>query len=250
VLSNNNKETLRSLVYCGYGRDFQDSTGSIDSAKVERWGKAYKWYLSGWLPKDSNAAIAELGCGYGRLLHFFRRLGYRNLQGVDISSYQVETARKIEQSVEQADVLDWLKSFSNRFDLLIALDLVEHLTREEALHFFELCFESIKPGGRLVLQTPNAESPFGLQIRYGDLTHEFIYSTDLLIRLLNRAKFHKVEVREQGPVPWGYSPASTLRWILWRVIRAGLQVWNISETGSFAEVLTRVFLISAKKPLK
>jgi hypothetical protein len=48
-------------------------------------------------------------------------------------------------------------------------------------------------------------------------------------------------------VPWGYSLASTARFLLWRLIRAGLQLWNLAETGSRLPVLTRVFLIKGDK---
>lgn len=243
-------EKLRTEIYSSYGKDFQDVSGSIDANAAVRWGKAYRWYLKGWMPRNKDAQIAELACGYGRLLQFFKQSGYTKVQGVDISPDQVNSARLVVPEVDQANVLDWLKYQIECFDLIVALDLIEHFTRDEALRFIELCFAALKPGGRLVLQTPNAESPFALQILYGDITHEWAYNVNQLSRLLKRARFQNVESREQGPVPWGYSPASTLRWIVWRVIRAGLQVWNISETGSLAKVLTRVFLISAKKPLQ
>lgn len=56
--------------------------------------------------------------------------------------------------------------------------------------------------------------------------------------------------RECGPVPWGYSLISTVRYGLWRLIRLGLFSYNLIETGSKDDgVLTRVFLSSAVKPL-
>ncbi|MCX7704381.1 MAG: class I SAM-dependent methyltransferase [Planctomycetota bacterium] len=53
-----------------------------------------KYYLP-HLPKDKNAKILELGCGYGAFLLFLKQQGYTNLIGVDISPQQVETAHKL-----------------------------------------------------------------------------------------------------------------------------------------------------------
>jgi len=166
---------------------------------------------------------------------------------VDIAPDQVALARQV-ATVDQGDLLSWLAERPERFDLLIGLDIIEHFARDEALRFLELAYASLKPGGRLVLQTPNADSPFGLQVRYGgDITHEWAYNVDGLARLLRRAGFVAIEAREQGPVPWGYSLVSTARFLVWRLIRAGLQLWNLAETGATLPVLTRVFLIKGDK---
>jgi SAM-dependent methyltransferase len=241
-------QQLRQSIYSSYGKDFQDATGYFDVASAERWGKAYFWYFRGWLPREKDARIAELACGSGKLLHFFKRNGYSRIRGVDISPDQIALARQTGLEVTQANALDWLSGFQREFDLIVSLDLVEHFTREEALRFLELCFSALKPGGRLILQTPNADSPFGLQHRYNDITHEWAFNPNQLSRLLRRAGFVDAKPREQGPVPWGYSVRSMARWITWRVIRAGLQVWNLAETGSRLPVLTRVFLITARRP--
>lgn len=240
-------ESMRQSLYSRYGHDFQDSAETFDPSAAERWGKAYDWYLRKWLPARKDAAIAELACGNGKLLHFLKQRGYTNLCGVDISPDQVNLARQVVPDPILANVLDWLGEHPQRFDLLVALDLIEHLRRDEALRFLDLCFAALKPGGRLILQTLNADSPFGLQHRYGDMTHEWAFNTNQLVRLMKRTGFACIEPHEQGPVPWGYSVISTLRWLVWRGIRAGLQLWTLAETGTRLPVLTRMFLISGTK---
>jgi 2-polyprenyl-3-methyl-5-hydroxy-6-metoxy-1,4-benzoquinol methylase len=237
---------FREVIYSSYGRDWQDAGEYFDPAAAARWGRAYGWYLRGWLPARRDAAIADLACGQGRLLYWLKSRGYTNLYGVDIAPDQVALARQV-ATVDQEDLLSWLAERPERFDLLIGLDIIEHFTRDEALRFLELAYAALKPGGRLVLQTLNADSPFGLQHRYNDITHEWAYNVNQLARLLRRAGFVAIEPREQGPVPWGYSLASTARFLVWRLIRAGLQLWNLAETGATLPVLTRVFLIKADK---
>jgi 2-polyprenyl-3-methyl-5-hydroxy-6-metoxy-1,4-benzoquinol methylase len=237
---------FREVIYSSYGRHWQDAGEHFDPGVAARWGRAYGWYLRGWLPARRDAAIADLACGQGRLLYWLKSLGYTNLYGVDIAPDQVALARQV-ATVDQEDLLSWLAERPERFDLLIGLDIIEHFARDEALRFLELAYAALKPGGRLVLQTLNADSPFGLQHRYNDITHEWAYNVNQLARLLRRAGFVAIEAREQGPVPWGYSLASTARFVVWRLIRAGLQLWNLAETGAMLPVLTRVFLIKGDR---
>jgi hypothetical protein len=62
------------------------------------------------------------------------------------------------------------------------------------------------------------------------------------------AGFGEIHARELGPVPLGYGIASTVRYLVWQTIRAGLKIWNVAETGSVGSgVFTRVFSISGIK---
>ena len=238
----------RTRIYAHYAKDFQCAGSEFNFVAAEKWGRAYRWYLRNWLPSNHDAVIAELGCGWGRLLQLFVGNGYTNVSGVDLSPDQVQLARKISPSVDEGNALQLLAQKEGHFDLIVALDLIEHLTKAEALTMLDLCFAALKPGGRFILQTPNADSPFGSQHRYGDFTHEFGLTPSLLTFLLGQAGFQTVQAREQGPVPIGYSVSSSVRFLLWRVLRSGITAWNLIETGSSGEVLTRVFMCSAVKP--
>jgi len=238
----------RTRLYTNYGKVFQSAPERFDKQAAARWGRAYEYYLRGWLPESKDARIADLACGYGRLLYFFWERGYRHITGVDISPDQVARAREVIPDVHQMHVLDFLEAHRGEFDLLTALDLIEHLTKVEVLRFLNGCFAALKPGGRLVLQTPNADSPFGMGMALNDITHEVAFNPNALGRLLAQAGFSQIEAREVGPVPWGYSLASSVRFVVWQAIRAGLVVWNLAETGSTgSRVLTRNFLIGAKR---
>ena len=125
----------------------------------------------------------------------FSKRAYKNLSAVDISTSQVEIARQVIPDVTISNALDWLEERESSFDLLISLDLVEHFNKNEALRFIALCCASLKPGSKLIIQTPNADSPFSLQHRHNDMTHEIAYTPNLLTRLLKRAGLSHVECR-------------------------------------------------------
>jgi len=238
----------RDRIYENYATNFQDAPTIFDEAAAWRWGRAYRHYLRRWLPGDKDAMIVDLACGGGKLLYFFKRMGYGNAAGVDISPEQVRLARQVTPDVEEANILDWLESHPARFDLVTGFDIVEHFNKDEVLRFLDACHGALKPGGRLILQTPNAETPWGTMHRYSDFTHEVGFNPNARSRLLALVGFARVESREQGPVPLGHSVKSTVRYLIWQSIRAGLKLWNLAETGTAGSgVFTRVFLITCEK---
>lgn len=238
----------RQIVYEQYASRFQDSAGKFNPAIARDYGRAYEYYLRGWLPTDKSARILEVGCGSGNLLYHLRRGGYGNISGVDVSPEQVELARQAGLDVTRANVLEYLQTAQEAYALILGIDIIEHLHKDEVILFLTRCHTALRNGGRIVLQTPNGESPWCTQHRYNDFTHEVCFNPNALDRLLRLTGFSEVEAREAGPVPIGYSALSTLRFILWRAIRLGLLAWNLVETGlPGSGVLTRVFLISAVK---
>ncbi len=240
--------TYRERIYENYASNFQDLSPVFDAALSHRWGRAFDHYLRGWVPKAKDAAIADVACGGGKLLHFFKERGYSNVQGVDLSREQVQIARQVIPMVHEENAIHFLERSRASFELITGLDVIEHLHKPEVLRFLDAAHDALKLGGRLVLQTPNADSPVVDAIRYGDFTHEVCFNPNALSRLMNLVGFKDIEPRESGPVPWNYSPASMFRAGVWQMFRGILKIWNLAETGSAGSgIFTRVFLISGVK---
>lgn len=236
----------RERLYARYASAVQGSGERFDVAGAERWGRAYRYYYRGWWPADRSAPVVDVACGRGWLLHLLRQLGYGDVHGVDLSPEQVALSRQVVPGVELADAVAYLDRNRGRFALVTAIDVIEHLRKDEVLDFLDAAYAALAPGGRLVLQTPNADAPFGMQLRYGDFTHELAFGPGVLDRLLRMTGFTATEARELGPVPRGYSLSSTARYALWQLLRLGCDAWNVIETGSpGSRIYTRVFAISA-----
>jgi 2-polyprenyl-3-methyl-5-hydroxy-6-metoxy-1,4-benzoquinol methylase len=240
--------SYRDRIYEKYSSNFQDLSAFFDIEASRQWGKAYRRYLRGWTPARKDAAIVDIACGGGKLLHFFKEQGYSNLQGVDLSPEQVQLARQVLTAVHHENALDFPERNPGAFDLVAGFDVIEHFHKPEVLRFLDAAFAALKPGGRLVVQTPNAESPWGTLHRYNDFTHEVCFNPNALTRLMNLSGFRDIEARETGPAPWGHSLASTVRAAVWQLFRTVFKIWNLAEFGSVGSgVFTRVFLISAVK---
>jgi SAM-dependent methyltransferase len=220
----------------------------LDREGALRWARACAYHLRGWTPERKDARILDLACGAGKLLFFFSEQGDKDLTGVDISPDQVALARQVTPDVRQESVLDHLESNPSSYDLITGYDIIEHFHKDEVLRFLDGCLNVLKPGGRLILQTPNADSPWGTMHRYNDFTHEICFNPNSLTRLLRMVGFFHIEFREAEPVPWGNSLTSSVRYVIWQTIRVGLRIWNLAETGTVGGgVWTRVFLISGVK---
>jgi 2-polyprenyl-3-methyl-5-hydroxy-6-metoxy-1,4-benzoquinol methylase len=76
-----------------------------------------------------------------------------------VSPEQVQISRQVVPMVHEEDAIDFLEQNRAYFDLITGRDIIEHLQKPEVLHFLDAVLLALKPGGRLVLQTPNADSP-------------------------------------------------------------------------------------------
>ena len=116
----------------------------------------YRWasYLAGGAVLD-----AACGTGYGAAL---LSEGVDSVVGIDVSASAVERARIRAPSctILCASLPAALGQFSDGdFDTVVSFETVEHIEDAEAL--IAGFHRVLKPGGRLLISTPNAVSPLG-----------------------------------------------------------------------------------------
>jgi SAM-dependent methyltransferase len=200
-------------------------------------------------PHDRNAAILDLGCGHGALIHLARQAGYRNLRGVDGSPEQVAASKELRiEGVERDDVMAALaKEPEEALDCLIAFDLIEHFNRNELIPLVDEVHRVLRSEGRWIIHTANAESPFGMRSRYGDLTHELAFTRTSLSQLLLSSGFSRLDCYEDKPIPHGAK--SAVRWMFWKAIRSFLRLYLVVETGDIGSdaIFSQNFLAVAFK---
>jgi 2-polyprenyl-3-methyl-5-hydroxy-6-metoxy-1,4-benzoquinol methylase len=187
-------------------------------------------HLGRHLPADRGAAILDVGCGFGGLLMHLRDRGYTDVRGVDVSPEQVAMAHRLGlTSVTLAPAAEYLADRREELDLVCAIDVLEHLERQELLQLLDAIHAALRPSGRLVLQVPNADGPFASRMRYFDLTHERAFTGKSIAQALRAAGFTRVSIHPVHPAVHGVP--SAVRWALWHVIRVGLTGYLAVETG-------------------
>jgi len=103
------------------------------------------------LPVSESLDILDVGCSYGYLTNALRKLGH-NARGIDISVQAVEYSKKMYGDFfENKEIED----VEGSYNMIIAIELIEHLARP--FKFVKKCAELLKPGGKLIITTPNQD---------------------------------------------------------------------------------------------
>jgi 2-polyprenyl-3-methyl-5-hydroxy-6-metoxy-1,4-benzoquinol methylase len=242
-------ERLRARVYGTYVSGRRTSIAPSALNGLQSRAAHLEKIIRNHFPADRNARIIDLGCGHGALIHFLRKAGYSNIEGVDRSPEQVAAASRLGiEGVKEGDLLSALAAMPDgRCDVVVTLDVIEHFHKGELLEFVDEVRRVLRQGGRWIVHGPNAESPFGARMRYGDFTHEMAFTRESISQLLLASGFTQVECYEEAPVAHGVG--SAVRWLLWKGIRAGLMFYLAVETGAFdhGEIFTQNLLAVAVK---
>lgn len=113
--------------------------------------------------------VIELGFGSGSFLAFAREAG-AEVVGVEVQHELVEKACAAGVTAcQRLDAL--LPDRAGDFQLIVALDVFEHLDHALIHSTLETAAALLAPGGLLILRAPNGQSPFGRRTQYGDCTH-------------------------------------------------------------------------------
>jgi 2-polyprenyl-3-methyl-5-hydroxy-6-metoxy-1,4-benzoquinol methylase len=111
------------------------------------------------IPK--NAAVLEVGCGFGSFLDLVQEKRQADVKGIDLSSAAIEVAQSQRRPVAVEDVVELAAREPETFDVVCAFQVLEHVP--EPRSFLDACIRLLKPGGRLCLGLPNNDGYLGKQ---------------------------------------------------------------------------------------
>ncbi|MBJ7437638.1 MAG: class I SAM-dependent methyltransferase [Sphingopyxis sp.] len=189
--------------------------------------------------------VADLGCGPGTLVAWLKNQGFTQVSGVDFSHEQVANAHALGlEEVVQGDIFDFL-STNKDFDLLFARDVIEHFDRQMVFDFLAAARGALRPGGRLILQVPNAQSPYFGRVRYGDFTHELAFTAGSMRQVLNAVGYSSASIHPWRPV--AFNLKSRVRSIAWRLLEPVLQLPIVVESATRDPIVTMNLIAVAEK---
>lgn len=162
--------------------------------KWKGWGQGtpvpawLKDYFAGEVKRagiTAGAHLLEVGFGNGEFLKWARDAGYK-IEGVEILEELVDQASLHDQKAYLLNLAEKLPAnhpFQNKFDALLALDVLEHLDVDASIQLLKNAAQLTKVGGYFVLRFPNGGSPFGNIPQNGDFTHRQVLTEGKLRQL-------------------------------------------------------------------
>ncbi|MBF0345581.1 MAG: class I SAM-dependent methyltransferase [Nitrospirae bacterium] len=221
--------------------------GDITIEEMRKRFRFFKSYFGQFLIVEKSAKILDIGSGIGKLILWLKELGYTNTTGIDINEEQVKIANDLGISeVKHCDIVQYLGANKNGFDMIFAIDVIEHFRKDEILGVLELIYGALKENGMFIIQVPNGESPFTGRYRYGDFTHEVAFTTTSISQLFRVIGFKDIVFKPAGPIPHGV--ISVVKYVLWKVIEALLKTYMSVETGSSKGIFTQNIIAVGCKP--
>ena len=201
------------------------------------------------LPQNKDVKILELGCGYGRYVHALAMLGFSDVLGIDISEEQVEYANEVLglRNVHLEDAMKFLEESEDMYDVIMMMDVLEHLDLEYSLNIIQKIYRRLSVGGKLIVQVPNAIAPLSVN-RYGDITHQRAYSARSMEQSMRIGGFKNIQCYPLPPFAW--DTKSFVRALLWRNLinpLIGLYL-RVAVGGKFGGIYTENLLcVSIKR---
>jgi cyclopropane-fatty-acyl-phospholipid synthase len=119
---------------------------------------AKKRLITAKLLVEPDSRVLDIGCGWGGLALYLKRLGgARQVQGITLSSEQLQVARGraadagIDDSVRF--ILQDYRDVEGSFDRIVSVGMFEHVGPRFYPGYFNKCRQLLKPDGVMVLHT-------------------------------------------------------------------------------------------------
>lgn len=109
--------------------------------------------------KDNNVnigdSVLEVGSGLGYFTHALNKAGYK-AHGVEYSETATNFAKKyFGDFYTCGNIEEYAKTHKEQYDVVIATEVIEHV--ENPISFIGAFLEVLKPGGKIIITTPNKD---------------------------------------------------------------------------------------------
>ena len=105
-----------------------------------------------------NSVALDIGCGRGEWLELLQENGFE-AQGVDSDEGMLNVCHELKLNALQGDGIRYLQEYKDESVTVIsAFHVVEHISFEDLQILVQEALRVLKPGGLLILETPNPEN--------------------------------------------------------------------------------------------
>ncbi len=173
---------------------FWEAPGNIEKG-FGSFGKFYRDNYLKHLPENRDANILVISCGYGYFVHLLKAVGYSSVLGIDSDPEKVRIATGKGLNCRAGNAFAFLGNPPGSYDLIIAEQEINHLTKEEILIFLNLCRKSLAEGGTLLVHSLNGANPItGSEALAQNFDHYNTFTEYSLRQVLEHSGFREVNV--------------------------------------------------------
>jgi SAM-dependent methyltransferase len=156
----------------------------------ERQAAVYDELIGPLLPQCGTAL--DVACGYGNMLFYFQKHGLI-ASGFDFDQNQVALARSIGLDARCGDLSTELKGLS-ALDVISAMDVIEHLKKNDAVSLLRDIYAALSSKGMLLLRCPCADGLTGAHDVFNDMTHRWGATSVVVGQMLRAIGFKRVDL--------------------------------------------------------
>ncbi len=153
--------------------NFDNLASSREVHKMSGWINSYYQYKNfsttlNCIPsKDLDSHILDIGCGPGVFFELLSQRGFYNIFGIDYSLNQIKNKKTDKGYLINADTY-FLPIKKSKFDVVVSIGLIQHLSNIDVA--IKEMAAVTKKGGRIIIQTLNADSIFKKRFHSSNLT--------------------------------------------------------------------------------
>jgi len=158
-----------------------------------------------------NIRALEIGYGSGKVLRFLHDNGCQ-VAGVEIQNELLKAAQ--DQAI---NVYKSITEVKDTCDLIIAFDVLEHLSIDQLKELFSCAYKILDANGKMLFRFPNGDSYAGLAAQNGDYTHITSIGKSKLQQLIEPYGF--VIESFQGAIEYPHRPITrAFHWLFRSVL--------------------------------
>lgn len=238
VSENSNEPDLNSVIEQLY------SNYVLSHAQTNLFDPHAHFPALAFVADPDNSNVLDLGCGTGRVIQRLKSMGYRHIIGIDDDKNQIEVGIQAGiTELRNENAFDFLaKQISESFDYVLLVDVLEHFSLPDAVLLGRSIYRVLKPGGSVIVQTPNGSAPLNGVIAAGDLTHLQIYTPSSLKQWGHLTGFNIMQVFEVKP-PFG-SLKRLVRRFIYGFYRFNVKLLVASQTGLWKDQIVSMNMLA------
>jgi len=121
--------------------------------------RLYRRNFDALLPESRDANVLVMSCGIGYFVKYLNESGFGNVVGIDSDPAKVVYGKSLGLNVEHENLFDFLEDTKQRFDMIVAEQEINHLTKDEVVVFLTRARRALVADGRLVVNSANYSNP-------------------------------------------------------------------------------------------